>query len=72
MESSYARKEICRAINDGPADGEDFFRLKVGGSHHVNVTPSQALAIAMILDPAALEHTSDVVIGATIRSLASE
>lgn len=49
--ASYATSEILRALDDGPAEGENFYRLKLGSSNWVNVTHDQALAIALVLNP---------------------
>ena len=47
--SEYAADQVRRALAAGPAEGEDFFRLKVGQSPHVNVTPQEVALIGCIL-----------------------
>lgn len=66
---SYASSEILRALDAGPAEGEDFYRLKLGGSNWVNVTHEQAIAIALVLDPDSWDKHADKVLGSTIRAL---
>ena len=50
--SEHAKHEVQRVIEAGPAEGEDFFRLRLSGEnrgHHVNVTPGEAARIAHAL-----------------------
>jgi len=67
----YAASEVFRAMDAGPAEGEDFFRMAIGKSKWVNVTREQALAIAFVLDFDSYANSPDNVIGSTIRALLS-
>lgn len=50
--SEYTRDQIRDQVNDGPpgaADGEDFYRTKIGGSNWFNLTTAQVRAIGGIV-----------------------
>lgn len=58
VESTYEAREVRHQLARGPAEGEDFYRVKVGASRWFNVTSAQLAAFATVLEgPRKSDHT---------------
>lgn len=56
---SYKIKELQRILDAGPADGEDFFRLRISGAKktkHLNISKNELQTLIYAIDVASLNR----------------